>query len=208
MRDRDSLILENLYESIVLEGEIYSPVKQSDIDTGAYHFGDGGVAHDTTLRRMDAGRSTGHFGTGTYFLGNKEEGYGREGRPLINIDLSGLKMATPNKSAKELHYGLRDFNRAIMKNDKLQFDEPRFDGGRILHTIWLSLLGNSVSEGKIKKAMLDVEDMFKEKGNDKLRTPSTYLMQELGFDGIDVRGTDADNTEYGSVIFAKPVLEN
>jgi hypothetical protein len=56
--------------------------------------------------------------------------------------------------------------------------------------------------------MLDVEDMFKEKRNDKLRTPSTYLMQELGFDGIDVRGTDADNTEYGSVIFAKPVLEN
>jgi hypothetical protein len=82
------------------------------------------------------------------FLGNKEEGYGRRGRPLINIDLSGLKMATPNKSAKELHYGLMDFNRAIMKNDKLQFDEPRFDGSRILHTIWLSLLGNSVSEGK------------------------------------------------------------
>lgn len=26
-------------------------------------------------------------------------------------------------------------------------------------------------------------------------------MQELGYDGIDVRFTDADNTYYGSVIY-------
>ena len=92
-------------------------------------------------------------------------------------------------------------------NDKLEFDQSRFDGSVILFTIWLSLLANSVSEEKIKKAMLNVEKIFEEKKNDKLRTPSTYLMQDLGFDGIDVRGTEADNTQYGSVIFAKSTLE-
>ena len=35
-----------------------------------YHRGDGGIASDTTFKRMDAGRSTGHFGTGTYFCGS------------------------------------------------------------------------------------------------------------------------------------------
>ncbi len=207
MRDRDSLILESLYSYIISENKIYSPIKTSNQDTGAYHFGDGGIAHDTILGRMGVGRSTGHFGTGTYFLGNKEHGYGREGRPMINVDLSELNMATPKKSAIDLHNALRKFNNAILNNDKLEFDQSRFDGSVILFTVWLSLLANSVSEEKIKKAMLNVEKIFEEKKNDKLRTPSTYLMQDLGFDGIDVRGTEADNTQYGSVIFAKSTLE-
>ena len=189
------------------EAKIYSPIKTSEKDTGAYHFGDGGIASDTTMRRMGAGRGTGHYGTGTYFLGKKEAAGERAGRPMLNIDLAGLNMATPGVSAIRLHDTLRLFNKSILQGEKIQFNQPADSGSKVKNAISIALIGqiSGDSENKIQNAMLNVEDIFKSNSEDKLRTPSTYLMQELGFDGIDVRGTDADNTTYGSVVFAKPV---
>lgn len=36
---------------------------------------------------------------------------------------------------------------------------------------------------------------------DEIRSASTRFMQRMGYQGVDVRGTPYDNTEYGSVIY-------
>jgi hypothetical protein len=201
--------LQKMVDAVAKQAGAIEPNDPSNIravitseDTGAYHYGDAGTARDTILKRMD-GRGTGHFGTGTYFLGKKEVGFGREGRPVVNIDLSGLNMAKPESLAMEFHDRLRIFNEEIRKKQKLKFKEPRFDGRRILSLIDIAI-GRQISgnsEQKIREAMIRIERMFNQNQNDGFRTPSTYLMQELGFDGIDVRGTNADNTDYGSVVY-------
>jgi len=168
-----------------------------------YHYGDNQTASDTTLSRM-GGRSTGHFGTGVYFLGSETPGEPRANRPLTKIDLTDLNLAKPAKSdVFTLHDALKMFNNAVMKGENLDFNEPRFTGSKTLSSLRISLGFVKHSEAEIVAAMKNVEALFKTGQNDGLRTPATYLMQELGYDGIDVRGTRADNTDYGSVIFHK-----
>ena len=69
-----------------------------------YHRGDGGIASDTTFKRMDAGRSTGHFGTGTYFCGSPDKITGREDRPLLKIDLSKLRFEVDYRNSEDSKY--------------------------------------------------------------------------------------------------------
>ena len=193
----------------VPEEKVISNAAESKVDTGAYHYGDTGIASDTTLQRMTIGRSTGHFGTGTYFLGNKSVGFAREGRPLKNIDLSGLNLYKPKSSsiAFNLHDNLRLVNEEIQSGEIISFEQPSSNGSRIVGRLGITLKkpGSSFekSELDVKNALLKIKSLFDNNKNDGVRTPSTYLMQELGYDGIDVRGTDADNTDYGSVIFPK-----
>jgi hypothetical protein len=195
----------------VPEGQVISNASEASVDTGAYHYGDLGVARDTTLSRMTVGRSSGHFGTGTYFLGDKSAGPGREGRPIKNIDLTGLNLYKPQSSkiAFNLHDNLRAINEEIKSGQNISFEQPSSNGSRIVGRLGIELKspGDSFekSESNVKNALLKVDSIFKNNQNDGVRTPSTYLMQELGYDGIDVRGTNADNTDYGSVIFAKPI---
>jgi hypothetical protein len=171
------------------------------VDTGAYHYGDGGTARDTVLNRM-GGRSTGHFGTGVYFLGSKSE-KARPGREMKMVDVSRLKMAKPS-DPYDLHKGLKLFNNAIIRKEALDFSQPRFDASRALFHINLNLGLSKHKEAEVRAAMEKIESLFNEGKNDGILTPSTYLMRELGYDGIDVRGTAADNTDYGSVVFRKP----
>ena len=60
---------------------VSSNIKESIKPTDAVHYGDLGIARDTTRRRMDGGRSTGYFGTGTYFLSSDKNSYARANRP-------------------------------------------------------------------------------------------------------------------------------
>ena len=184
---------------------IPSAVKAAESGEIGYHFGDGGVAVDTLYRRM-GGRGSGHFGTGTYFFGSKEIGSKqRPGRPLVEIPLGGLRLARPGNSAAELHSALSLFNRAVERGEPLDFSEPRHAGSKILFELSLALSGHSPDQ--LIAALSKVYGVFQTKINDGLRTPSTYLMQELGYDGVDVRGTPLDNADYGSVVFVKPSPE-
>lgn len=173
----------------------------SSEDTGAYHYGDGGVGKDTTLSRMSGGRSTGHFGTGLYFLGSKTP-LSRSDRPLKNVDLTGLRLAKPLEPG-ELHKQLKKFNGEVLEGRLLTFSQPRFLGARLASDIWMALLHNQVKTSQVEAAMKKVQSLFANSKNDGTRTPSTYLLQELGFDGVDVRGTTFDNGDYGSVVFTK-----
>ena len=59
------------------------------------------------------------------------------------------------------------------------------------------------SAGEIKKALREVaEDMRNDTTPQNIQdSASTRLMKKLGYEGIDVRGTELDNTTYGSVIY-------
>lgn len=165
-----------------------------------YHRGDGGVAGDTTFKRMDAGRSTGHFGTGTYFCGTPDKISGRSDRPLLKLDLSDLNLAKPDDPIK-LHNALREFNKLVYRQEPLEWNSFTADAHRVLFAIRIELGMSKFSEEQIKQAIIKIYNLFKTKKNDNFKSPSTYLMQELGYDGIDVRFTEADNTYYGSVIY-------
>src|SRR5574344_861774 len=84
--------------------EYYSP---------GYHAGDLGKS-ESRWQIMSGNRSTGHFGTGTYFVGNKEEiniePYNK--RPQHEIDFDKYNLYKPfNKGqAEKLHQFLKDLN--------------------------------------------------------------------------------------------------
>ena len=87
--------------------------QETDADVG-YHAGDLGKAE--SLRQQGLGRDTGHFGTGTYFVGNKAsiEGYNsRNGKPapVETVDFNKYNLFKP----KNAHDGfvLHDFLRGV-----------------------------------------------------------------------------------------------
>jgi hypothetical protein len=80
----------------------------------AFHSGDLGYGKDTVLGRM-SGRSTGHFGTGTYFTSTEPEESRfnpRKDRPKNIVNLNGYKLARPRTkdNARILHKGLNQVN--------------------------------------------------------------------------------------------------
>lgn len=78
-----------------------------------YHAGDLGKA-EGRWEIMSSDRGTGHFGTGTYFVGNPEEiNYGNyKDRPHHEVDFDKYTLYTPydTKSAFQLHDFLRNIN--------------------------------------------------------------------------------------------------
>ena len=87
--------------------------QETDADVG-YHAGDLGKAE--SLRQQGLGRDTGHFGTGTYFVGNKAsiEGYNtRNGKPapVETVDFNKYNLFKP-KNAND-GFVLHDFLRGV-----------------------------------------------------------------------------------------------
>lgn len=84
-----------------------------------YHAGDLGKAEDYWAM-MSGSRGTGHFGSGTYFVGNKEkitsdDYYGK--RPQHAIDFSDYNLFTPktNEQGYSLHDMLKGINDNILR---------------------------------------------------------------------------------------------
>lgn len=195
-----------------IAGKLSDRLSEIEGRNKGYHYGDTGTAGDTKLDRMSGGRGTGHFGTGTYFLGTPERGGARTKRPLREIDLRDLNLLTVTdaETGFRVHDLLKEFNSyALAPPARLASEETM---GKY-EALRLSL--DTTGQGKvpslpeatdfIQDAMFNVTEMFRDGKNDGIRTPSTYLMQELGFDGIDTRGVrELDNTQYGSVVYEKP----
>ena len=184
---------------IKLKNILFLNEDQRSSNNIGYHRGDGGVASDTTFKRMDAGRSTGHFGTGTYFCGTPDKISGRSDRPLLKLDLSNLNLAKPDDPIK-LHNALREFNKLVYRQTPIKWDILA-DAHHVSFALRIELGFGKFSDDDIKQAIIKIYNLFKTRKNDNFKSPSTYLMQELGYDGIDVRFTEADNTYYGSVIY-------
>lgn len=172
-------------------------------DTGV-HYGDLGKGGDTKYWNMTVGgpRSTGHLGTGTYFVGSKNANVGslKNGRPTKYVDFSNYNLLKPksNEDAQIIHNGLK----ALNNFDSLGDNFEDFDKLQNL------LQKYGISKEQSDKALFKVRDTF---GSDiyknasfesDLDSLSTVFMKELGFNGIDVRGLENfDNGSFGSVIY-------
>jgi hypothetical protein len=168
-------------------------------------------------------RSTGHFGTGFYFFGNEDDAkeYGRvtgdRGVSVINLD--GYNLA---KGTYELHDLLSDVN-TTTSDDYLElsikqvlayFGKLKKEVNNYRHIRNSNDYNNLSDQDKIeydnemnnnisihyanKNIINNIIDKIHSNGGD---SPSTTLMKSIGFDGVDVRGTELDNARYGSVVY-------
>ena len=193
---------------------------RSTKDVG-YHAGDLGYGFDTVLGKM-SGRSTGHFGTGVYFVGHPEKlGSFRADRPVHAIDFSKYNLAKPatREDAFKLHDGLKDVNEAV---DAVTAGVTEWKGhwGEI-HTLdkLIQDAATKVSDSLGLNKYLTIKNIIKDEVNKAASkyeevahtskyepTAATELMKKLGYEGVDVRNLpDLDNTAYGSVIYTDKV---
>ncbi len=180
----------------------------------AYHSGDLKFGRDTVLGRMMGGRGTGHFGTGVYFVSSKDklkDPFGvREGRPIQEVDFSKYNLFRPltNYVAQRLHDGLRGINSLVERdiNDQENFKEA----------VKKAVADLAYATDKDEKSILAAIRKNLETARDSaeknafewtyIPTLATEVMQELGYEGVDVRGLDRyDDMENGSVIYGREV---
>lgn len=196
-----------------------------------YQVGDGGVADDTYLHRMDSGRDTGHFGTGVYFFSSKDkvdkyaepEGRGfkimnietgevkqtaaDDRRPVTEIKLEGKNLFRPNSAEHglNLHETLKEANELSWK--KKVSDDAVSDLKMRLGWVNINIPTEKISE-HLNTTRKDVDNYLKTYKKENKETLSTRLMREAGYDGIDVRHLPAlDNSTYGSVLYANKKTE-
>jgi len=107
-----------LFDSTIPNGnESVNTFKSEKVDTG-YHAGDLGKAEYRSSQSID--RGTGHFGTGTYFVGNEEQinrgGYGN--RPHRGVDFSKYNLFKPknSKDGVRLHDALWRLDSGLPQN--------------------------------------------------------------------------------------------
>lgn len=170
----------------------------------AYHAGNLEYGRDTTLGRMMGGRSTGHFGTGVYFVSDPSKISGREDRPVQAVDLSQYNLAVMRSefSARMLHDGLKAVNRMESADD---LDTP--EGQRAVRDLAFAL---KLPEDVIREAAIaaaaeaaPLKEIYAFE-NDYIDSASTRFMKRLGYDGVDTRGAEGfDTTEYGTVVYAQ-----
>jgi hypothetical protein len=123
----------NLKTKIVV-GNPEGPLSLEDRDYNVgYHQGNLGYGRDTTLGKMAGGRSTGHFGTGVYFVSKAptpESGSlfdTRADRPVKTVDFSEFNLLVPymDFEAEDLHKALRFANDLVdAKFDFEDLDAP------------------------------------------------------------------------------------
>jgi hypothetical protein len=192
------------------EGDIRFSLKKV-----GYHSGDLGYGTDTVLGRMAGSRSTGHFGTGVYFVGKP---ISREGRPTKIADLSQYNLFKPSfpSSAEGVHNALKLVNRAVGRDLSDEDQKSQYDNDIDEAAMYLDiLLRTSFTRPEIKKVIeSSVAEARKERTPEIIHTDayidsaSTRVMKKLGFDGVDVRGLEGfDNTEYGTVVYRETVPE-
>ena len=179
-----------------------------------YHAGDLGKGE--TLLEMDSGRGTGHYGTGTYFVGSKEslEGTGVSDRPVREVSFDDYNLYKPEDKAEGfmLHDFLRDINRYAFQGEFATEEMPWKESRRKPYQDDLLEVKNELFPDISDKEFLNQLEGLKQyvRANESLSieerrqldTPSTRFMKSLGYEGIDVRGIEGlDNTQYGSVIY-------
>jgi predicted RNA methylase len=191
----------------------FTPSLENVSYNNAYHSGDLGYGKDTVLGKM-SGRSTGHFGTGVYFVGNPREiksPFGlRNDRPTQKVSFDGFNLARPrdDSQAKLLHDGLQKVNSLVTADLESKSSDDKIK--RAASDIWFAVGVAKFSEEQIQQAIRDALEeaapLYEEVAHTSkyVESASTRVMKKLGFDGVDVRGLEKyDNTSYGSVIYQR-----
>lgn len=182
--------------------------KSSVSDNQGYHYGDLGKGIDTNYFAMTSSRrSTGHFGTGTYFVGDSTKVSDRfkKGKPehKINFDGYNLYKVRNNNDGWILHDGLEAINNQEFGNSDLT------QLARLLERTYQ--IGEEQFNNTIEKTMNYILKTENADWEHKLKmdSPSTYFMKQLGFEGVDTRNVEQfDNSAYGSVIYDLKTNDN
>jgi len=176
-----------------------------------YHAGDLGYGKDTTLGKMAGGRSTGHFGTGVYFVGSPDNipAMTRGDRPVNTVDLAKYNLAKPRSpvAAGDLHEGLKAVNSLVGQDLNNETAQRKINDAAF--KIWANA-GSKASEEQVKTAVTNAIQEATTARTDDVIFESTYIdsastraMKALGFEGVDVRNIPGfDNTEFGTVVYA------
>lgn len=180
----------------------------SYLESIGYHYGDKGIGRDTTLLRMGfgSGRSTGHFGTGVYFLKRKVND---PDRPEHKIDTSNYNLLhiKSEKDGFDLHTILRKINGFVSfiyfptKKGKISF-QKEYDS---LKERFKEITGKDLPPFDyiypVAKEKLDILDTNQSKAMNEVSL-STEVIKYIGYNGIYVGDFPAlDNFTYGSVIY-------
>lgn len=177
-------------------------IKKANKGSLGYHYGDLGKARDTNYFSINKNRrSTGHYGRGTYFMGEELDKnttsykmfYGN--RPLNVVDFNEYKnlyKANDEIDARTLHDILKDVDNQEL--DYIGEDRATWVLGKTKEEIQ-NAYSKAIEKSK-EYEKLDYQEQL------EADTIATSFMKELGYNGIDTRGIEGfDNTTYGSVIY-------
>ena len=188
----------SMYTGYVDKSEQPSKIKQQKTSGVGYRSGDLTNKAETKGKFEGGNRSTGHFGTGFYFFGTKKKADEYSNRETSSIDLNGYNLAN---GTIELHNLLKDVNKYAIgtqkENDYLKYSIENI----IKYFNKLNGLKDISDQNNKIKSIVDKIN------NSTIDSPSTIVMKSLGFDGVDSRGTDLDNAQYGSVIYSLKTAE-
>lgn len=200
-------------QNFELVGKPYDPAKPpknippSKIENIGYHAGDLGKADP--LATMP-GRSTGHYGTGTYFFGSKDapgfKGYA-EKRPVKEVSFEGYNLFRPEslQQGRKLHDLLKNINKFAFGSS--HYRDSLKDVTNEAKTIFPDLETSTIVKEirdlrKYTKESLPKDEYARFAKKPRFDSPSTKFMKNMGYDGIDVRSIKGlDDSEFGSVIY-------
>lgn len=213
---------------VLTEGQAREIIEQVSTPDYGYHSGDLGKAESFVQYQL-GNRDTGHYGTGTYFVGNKDNlKSGRYvDRPVVTHDFSGYNLLKPGSFdlGIRLHDALKYINNTAWLQAKR---EGSVDIKGLQKALWpLSVMlyshmhrdedynygpedvrkfNNEIVVPRAIELLEEYSDFVKQQGGSVTKsdrnTISTELLKSFGIEGIDVRNVpDLDNTEFGSVIF-------
>ena len=178
------------------------------LDNVIYHAGKLSQLNKAdTLGKMTPDRGTGYFGTGHYFtdstLKNTPSGIGSGSgyydKPFSSVDISyydNLYRVATDKQGRELHSFLKNITKYAFNVDGVDFSE--------LFTTFENLFQkNDIDQQKFQDILNELRAYADTRNDlyDRRDSVSTKFMKDLGYGGVDTRGTRYANNEYGVVIY-------
>ena len=189
-------VARNKQSIVKLTEETSSKIKFQKSSGVGYRSGDLTNKAETKGKFEGGDRSTGHFGTGFYFFGTKKKADEYSNRETNSIDLNGYNLA--NGTIK-LHNLLKDVNKYAIGTQK-ENDSLKYSIENIIRYFNKNISINNIKD--LNDQNNKIKSIIDKINNNNIDSPSTVVMKALGFDGVDSRGTDLDNAQYGSVLYS------
>jgi uncharacterized protein (UPF0218 family) len=208
---KEDVTSSDLEEGVAPRQQVIEDVTAKELDTPLDRqqrvFRSGDLENKAEPRwKFRSSRETGHFGTGFYFFGTKEQADKYDARDVSELDIDKYNLA---KATKELHQALRVINdryneyyttEAVdeLKKEPLRQAVPTFFIEEVAEAAGMDV----ISEAEAEAAATEVTKALTKDGNPAFGDSiSTLVMKALGFDGVNAVGTSLDNSKYGTVIY-------
>ena len=172
----------------------------------------------------ESGRSTGHFGTGFYFFGDRgraESNAESRNRPVSELDITDYNLAP---ASYFLHAALQEVNkraarskgRHVITPKEIQYAQIAVEQGPSFRDFYYMddalrvYKDQLLDEGTAQRIAAEATRRYNEETSTKMQkfgrgmfldSASTAVMKALGYEGVNAVGTELDNYTYGTVIY-------